>query len=82
MERLLTGRRIGLGFGDRRGCVRARGQTNAAELADQLRLLATKLAHPRWDPALFARFRGAAVESYDLAFLLGLGARRRASWAA
>ena len=43
-------------------------QTNAADLADQLRLLATKLAYPHWDPALFARFRAAALESFDLDF--------------
>ncbi|MGZ8283071.1 MAG: M16 family metallopeptidase, partial [Allosphingosinicella sp.] len=39
-----------------------------ADLTDQLRLLATKLTHPNWDPALFARFRSAALESFDLHF--------------
>ena len=44
------------------------GQTNGADLADQLRLLTAKLTAPRWDAALLARFRAAAVESFDLHF--------------
>ena len=68
MERLLTGRRIGLSFAVDEDAFVLAGQTNAADLPDQLRLLATKLTHPRWDPALFARFRAAAVESFDLHF--------------
>jgi hypothetical protein len=31
-----------------------------------MRLLAAKIAFPRWDPALFARFRAAALESFNL----------------
>jgi zinc protease len=68
MERLLTGRRIGLSFRVDEDAYVLAGQTNAADLTDQLRLLATKLTHPNWDPALFARFRAAAVESFDLNF--------------
>ena len=68
MERLLTGRRIGLAFAVDEDAFVLAGQTNAADLPDQLRLLTTKLTHPRWDPALFARFRSAAVESFDLHF--------------
>ncbi len=68
MERLLTGRRMGLAFAVEEDAFVLGGQTNAADLHDQLRLLTVKLTHPRWDPGLFARFRGAAVESYDLHF--------------
>jgi zinc protease len=68
MERLLTGRRIGLAFQTDEDAFVLAGQTNAADLTDQLRLLATKLTHPEWDPALLARFRSAAVESYDMHF--------------
>ncbi|MGZ8311627.1 MAG: M16 family metallopeptidase [Allosphingosinicella sp.] len=68
MERLLTGRRIGLSFQIDEDAATLSGQTNAADLTDQLRLLATKLTHPNWDPALFARFRSAALESFDLHF--------------
>jgi len=66
MERLLTGRRLGLAFSVAEDAFVLTGATNAAELPDQLRLLTVKLTHPRWDPALFARFRTAAVESFDL----------------
>jgi zinc protease len=66
MERLLTGRRMALVFGVEEDAFVLAGQTNAADLADQLRLLTAKITHPRWDAGLFARFRGAAVESFDL----------------
>ncbi|MGZ8998553.1 MAG: M16 family metallopeptidase, partial [Allosphingosinicella sp.] len=66
MERLLTGRRMSLSFGiDEEAFVLA-GQTNATDLGDQLRLLTTKIAYPRWDEALLARFRSAAVQSFDM----------------
>ena len=68
MERLLTGRRMGLAFAVDEDAFVLAGQTNAADLHDQLRLLTAKLTHPRWDPGLFARFRSAAVESFDLHF--------------
>jgi zinc protease len=66
MERLLTGRRIGLSFGIDENAFALGGATNAADLPDQLRFLATKLIRPRWDAALLQRFRTAAVESFDL----------------
>ena len=68
LERLLTGRRMNIGFGVSEDASVLRGSTNATDLADQLRLLATKLAYPRWDEALFARFKSGALESYDLSF--------------
>lgn len=68
MERLLTGRRIGLSFAVGEDAFVLSGQTNAADLPDQLRLLTTKLTHPNWDPALFERFRAGALESFDLHF--------------
>ncbi|MGQ0558496.1 MAG: insulinase family protein, partial [Sphingosinicella sp.] len=68
VERMLTGRRIGLAFRVEDDAFVLSGQTNQADLADQLRLLAAKLSHPHWDPAIFARFRAAAVESFDLHF--------------
>ncbi len=68
MERLLTGRRIGLSFTVDEDAFVLSGQTSAGDLPDQLRLLATKLTHPSWDAALFARFRNAAVDSFDMHF--------------
>ena len=68
MERLLTGRRMALSFAVDEDSFVLGGQTNAADLADQLRLLTVKLTHPRWDPALFARFQAGAVQGYELQF--------------
>ena len=68
MERLLTGRRLNLGFGMAEDAFELRGSTNGTDLADQLRLLATKLAYPRWDAALFERAKAGTLQSYDLSF--------------
>jgi zinc protease len=68
MERLLTGRRIGLSFGVDEDAYVLSAATNSADLPDQLRLLTAKLTHPRWDPALFRRFQTSAIESFDLQF--------------
>jgi zinc protease len=68
MERLLTGRRIGLSFGATEDAFVLGSATNGTDLSDQLRLLATKLAFPRWDAPLLARFKAGALEQYDLGF--------------
>jgi zinc protease len=68
LERLITGRRIGMNFAMTEDAYELAGTTNKEDLGDQLRLLATKLAHPRWDDALFARARAGMLESYDLGF--------------
>ncbi|HEX8215396.1 MAG TPA: insulinase family protein [Allosphingosinicella sp.] len=68
LERLLTGRRISLGFAAGETAFVMGGTTNGRELGDQLRLAATKLAYPRWDEALFERSKTGALESYDLSF--------------
>ncbi len=77
MERLLTGRRIGLSFGIDEDAFVLSGATTAAELPDQLRLLTAKLTHPRWDPALFRRFQTSAIEGYDLQFSSASGRGQR-----
>jgi zinc protease len=77
MERLLTGRRIGLTFGVGEDSYGLSGATTAADLPDQLRLLTAKLTHPRWDPALFRRFQTSAIESYDLQFSTASGRGQR-----
>jgi zinc protease len=50
MERLLTGRRIGLSFGIDEDAFVLSGATTAADLPDQLRLLTAKLTHPALGP--------------------------------
>jgi zinc protease len=66
IERMLTGRRMSMSFGVDEQAFVLSGRTNARELQDELRLLAAKIAHPRWDPALFARFQASALESFNL----------------
>ncbi len=68
LERLTTGRRIGLSFSVDEDAYVLAGSTSAEDLPDQLRLLTTKLTHPRWDSELFGRFQTNAVQSYDLQF--------------
>ncbi|WP_166039799.1 M16 family metallopeptidase [Sphingosinicella sp. YJ22] len=68
LERLTTGRRIGLSFAVDEDAYMLAGTTSAEDLPDQLRLLTTKLTHPRWDAELFRRFQTNAVQSYDLQF--------------
>lgn len=68
MERLLTGRKMSLSFSVSDDAFQMGGATNGTDLDDQLRLLATKLAYPRWDAPLFARVKAGLLESYDLAF--------------
>jgi zinc protease len=77
MERLMTGRRIGMSFGIGEDAYTLSGATTATELPDQLRLLTAKLTHPRWDPALFRRFQTSAIESYELQFSTASGRGQR-----
>lgn len=68
LERLLTGRRMSMSFAIAEDAFELRGSTRAEELGDQLRLLATKIVAPHFDPALFQRSKIAALENYELAF--------------
>ena len=68
MERLMTGRRMNLNLSVEEDSFAWSGTTNAADLPDQLRLLATKQAFPRWDGPLFNRFKTAWLQNYDLSF--------------
>jgi zinc protease len=68
LERLLTGRRISMSFGADEEAWVMRGTTDATQLGDQLRLLATKIVAPHWDPSLIERYKASALENYDLSF--------------
>ncbi|HEX8388674.1 MAG TPA: insulinase family protein [Sphingomonas sp.] len=68
LDQLVAGRRIGFGFDVGDDAFSFDALTNGADLADQLRLFAAKLAAPRWDPAPVARARAvalAASQGYD-----------------
>jgi zinc protease len=68
LERLLTGRKMSMSFSVAEDALVMRGQTNGTELADQLRLLATKISFPRWDAPVFARMKTNYLQNYELAF--------------
>lgn len=64
LDRLTSGRRINLGFGITDDAFSLSGTTRAADLDDQLRLMAAKLAAPGWDPAPVLRARAAMTTAY------------------
>jgi zinc protease len=68
LERLLTGRRMTMSFAMGEDALELSGITRPEELGDQLRLLATKIVAPHFDPVLFQRAKTSAIENYDLAF--------------
>ena len=64
LDRLVSGRRIGLSFGVGDSAFQLRATTRAADLDDQLKLLAAKLEYPGWDPAPVLRARAASQVGY------------------
>ncbi|MGN5374721.1 M16 family metallopeptidase [Sphingomonas hankookensis] len=65
LDRLTGGRQIGLSFAMEDDAFSLSGITTAADLADQLKLIAAKLQSPAWDPAPVARARAVMLASYD-----------------
>ncbi len=64
LDRLTSGRRINLGFGITDEAFQLSGVTRAADLDDQLHLMAAKLAYPGWDPAPVLRAKAAMTTGY------------------
>ena len=60
LDQLSAGRRIGLDFGVDDDAFQFAAMTSPADVADQLKLMAAKLAEPGWDPAPIARAKAAA----------------------
>ncbi len=65
LDRMIGGRQIGLSFGIDDDAFVLSGVTTAADLKDQLRLIAAKLQSPAWDPRPVARARAVMLASYD-----------------
>ncbi|ASK87480.1 M16 family metallopeptidase [Sphingorhabdus sp. SMR4y] len=65
LDKVTTGRRIGLAFGIDNDAFEISADTRPSDLEDQLHLIAAKLAFPRWDPAPVIRSKAAALISYD-----------------
>ena len=65
IDRLTSGRKIGFGLGIGENAFSLAGTTRSSDLADQLRLMATHLAYPRWDAAPVIRARASFLSGYD-----------------
>ncbi len=65
LDKLTTGRRIGLSFDIDNDAFEMTADTRAADLRDQLHLMAAKLQYPRWDAAPVIRGRAASIIGYE-----------------
>jgi len=65
LDKITTGRRIGMGFGIDNDAFEITADTRPSDLQDQLHLIAAKLAFPRWDAAPVIRSKAASLISYD-----------------
>jgi zinc protease len=65
LDRLTSGRRINAGFDIGESAFVLRAQTRAADLTDQLKLLASQITSLRWDAAPVQRARAAFLTNYD-----------------
>ncbi|MDE2042874.1 MAG: insulinase family protein, partial [Alphaproteobacteria bacterium] len=61
LDTLMNGKLVGMSLQIDDDAFALRSQTDAANLPDELRLLATKLAYPRWDAAPVERARAAML---------------------
>lgn len=65
LDDLTNGRRMGMDFNTDDDAFEMQVVTRPADYRDQLRLFATKLAAPGWDPAPIARVKTGASVAYD-----------------
>lgn len=65
LDKITTGRRIGLGFSIDNDAFEISADTRPSDLEDQLHLIAAKLSNPRWDAAPVIRSKAASLISYD-----------------
>lgn len=65
LDRLTSARRINMGLEIGQDAFVLRAQTRAADLSDQLRLMAAALTFPRWDPGPVLRARASFLTGYD-----------------
>jgi zinc protease len=65
LDRLATGRKLGLSFRIEDGTFVFEGLTRASDVADQIYLFAAKLGMPRWDIAPIERAKATLLLAYD-----------------
>src|SRR3546814_6103443 len=66
IDKLTNGRQIQMNFAIDDDAFELSAESRPADLADQMRLIAGKLAVPRWDPAPVERLRIGYLTGYDL----------------
>jgi zinc protease len=66
LDRLVSGRQIGMGFDIDDDAFEFDAETTPGDLRDQLQFLATKLVHPGWQANPVIRARAGRLLSYDL----------------
>lgn len=66
IDQAMNGRQIQFNFTIDDDAYEFSAESNPADLADQLKLLATKLAYPHWDPAPVERLKIGTLTGYDL----------------
>ncbi|MBK9003037.1 MAG: insulinase family protein [Sphingomonadales bacterium] len=64
IDQLINGRRIELGFNVDNDAFEYAATTRPEDLADQLRLIATKMENPNWDSAPLEREKALAISGY------------------
>ena len=67
LDELTNGRQIQLNFAVEDDAFELSAETSPTDLADQLRLIAAKLAHPGWDPAPVERLKLGLLTGFDQA---------------
>ena len=66
LEQLTNGRQIGMKFAVEDDAFELSAETTPVDLADQMKLLAGKIAFPRWDKAPVERLRVGMLTGFDL----------------
>lgn len=67
MDEAMNGRQIQMKFAVEEDAFELTAESSTADIADQLNLMAQKLAHPRWDKAPVERMRVSMLTGYELA---------------
>ncbi|MGF7147061.1 zinc protease [Sphingomonas zeicaulis] len=65
LDRLTSARRIGIQFETEEDAFELKSVTRAADLEDQLHLMAAQLSFPKWDEAPIKRLRAAMLAGYE-----------------
>ncbi len=65
IDDIINGRRIGMSLSTGDDAFEMQAVTRPADLKDQLRLIATELEFPRWDPTVIERLKAGLLSNYE-----------------